>query len=257
MKGAQLGEASLDSERAFLDQSLEAAAVVCRTEYGNLHAGILYRTDQGANVLNLGFQDRLYVDWGWPRLWSAPDCEPELLFHAAATCRRIWELFVKEKKFPYGIGFGGSSFDETGRLVLAAGAKGLTCATLVLAVFKSANIDLVDGPSWPVRKVDDLAFLDLLRPFAEKEHMELLAAEVEAGVKRIWPDEVVGACACALPAKFEPARSAADALLVKLDTKRVEAVTADAAPPASEEPGRPAPSAPVLPENTKSGAPDS
>ena len=193
--------------------------MVCRTEHGNLHAGILYRTDQGANVLNLGFQDRLGVDWEWPRLWSAPDCEPELLFYAATMCRRIWELFVEERKFPYGIRFGGSSFDETGHLVLAQGANGLTCATLVLAVFRSANIDLVDESSWPVRKVDDQAFLDRLRPFAEKGHMKLLAAEVEAGVKRIWPDEVVGACACALPARFEPARAAADALLVKLEPR--------------------------------------
>ncbi len=220
-----MGEARFDTEFSFEQQAYEAAAVICRTNAGNLHAGVYFRSDEGVGILHLGSPDHLYVNhWTWSRLWAVPACEPEQLFHVAATCRLVIQRFKAEKTMPYGIGLGGSSFATDGKLRLAPGASGLTCATFILASFRSATIELVDESSWPVRKDEDNEFLALLEKFGvDHANLERMRREVELGVKRIWPDEVIGACACTLPAKFDAARAAADTVVERL--KAVEADT--------------------------------
>lgn len=84
-----MGEAAFDHEVPFLGQTLRAAAVLCRTEHGNLHAGVLYRDGDAAAVLHLGWQDYLSRHWEWARLWATPDVEPERLLSIAGLCRRI------------------------------------------------------------------------------------------------------------------------------------------------------------------------
>lgn len=148
-----MGDAVFEEETPFLAQPMRAAAVLCRTEYGNLHAGLLYRThDQKAAVLHLGWQDQLCNDWGWQKLWAAPEVEPERLTSIAGLCRRIWERFERDRTFPYALRFAGSFFSQTGQLRMGEGAKGLTCATFILAVFNSAGISLVSEDEWPIRR---------------------------------------------------------------------------------------------------------
>ena len=211
-----MGEAAFDDEVAFLDQPLRAAAVLCRTEHGNLHAGVLYRDGDKAAVLHLGWQDYLSRDWEWTRMWAAPDVEPERLVSVAGLCRRIWRTYERSRTSPYAIRFAGTSFSADGQLVLGEGARGLTCATFLLAVFKAVGIELVDEADWPVREEADRAFLDTISNFATAEHLALLRAEVAEGCARIHPDEVLGACACPLPARFAPAREAADRIVERL-----------------------------------------
>lgn len=213
-----MGEAKFDTELAFDQQTHEAAAVVCRTTEGNLHAGVYFRTEAGVSILHLGSPDRLYENhWTWPRLWAVPESEPELLFHVAATCRLVIKRFKNSKKMPYGIHFGMSSFDRAGNLTLSPGATGLTCATFILAIFNSARIQIIDEKSWPVRQIEDRIFLSMLEKFgADEFNLEALRSEVASGVKRIWPDEVVGACQCTLPARFTESRAAADKIISRL-----------------------------------------
>lgn len=213
-----MGVAEFESDVRFDHQRLFIAAIVGRTDHGNLHSGVLYI---GANderlALHLGWQDQLSQRWDFRFVWATPDAEPELLSLAAGYCRLIWASYQQTRSFPYALEDRGASFDENGRLVLADGAHGLTCATIVLAIFNRAGIELVDRETWPVRKDLDLKFLEMVAEFAEPEHLKLLRAEVEAGARRVHPDEVVASCACALPATFDNTRAAADALLVKLD----------------------------------------
>ncbi len=214
-----LGEAVFEHEVPFLRQPLRAAAVLCRTEHGNLHAGVLYRDGDKPAVLHLGWQDYLSRDWKWARLWSAPDIEPERLLSVAALCRRIWRVYERSRQFPYAFRFAGTSFDANGQLVLGRGARGLTCATFILAVFGAMGIMLVDEEDWPVRAEEDAAFLATIKRFASPDHLAVLRAEIDDGCVRIRPEEVLGACACALPAKFAPTRAAADHVLDRLDSQ--------------------------------------
>lgn len=214
-----MGQAAFDKDEPFSASGARAAAVLCRTPQGNLHAGVLHRAAGGATaVLHLGWQDALDMDWPWPRLWATPEVAPEKLMAAAGHCRRIWRVFQAQHKFPYALAFDGSHFDGQGRLVPGPDSKGLTCATFVLAVFETCGASLVDEADWPVRQADDLEFLKSIEGFARPAHLALLRNEVSSGCKRIRPHEVVGACTIApLPAKFAPTDAAAARVVAKLD----------------------------------------
>lgn len=206
-----MGEAAFEEDAPFLEQPLRAAAVVCRTEHGNLHTGVLHRNVDGeAEVLHLAWKDNLVLGWEgnagpWRRLWAAPCVEPERLMSIAGKCRLIRKKFREKQKFPSAIRFAQSTFTPGGHLVLGEGSKGLTCATFVLAVFNSMGIALVDEDDWPIRQEDDRQYLKSVSSFAKPEHLTKLTDEVEAGVRRVQPQEVVGACAFPPSAKFAQA----------------------------------------------------
>ena len=216
-----MGEAAFDHDSPFSASGARAAAVLCRTEEGTLHAGVLHRGTGGvAAVLHLGWEDRLYIDWRWHRLWATPEVQPEKLMAAAGHCRRIWRTFNANGVFPYALAFCGSRFDDRGRLQLGPGSRGLTCATFILAIFETCGVSLVNEDDWPVRTAEDLAFIQTIADagFAREEHLALLRDEATGGCTRIQPHEVVGACAVVeLPARFAPTADAAHRVLAKLD----------------------------------------
>jgi len=193
-----------------------AAAIVARTPRGNLHAGVLFRAaGDGAEALHLGWEDRLHSGWEWTGLWAVPDAEPEKLRSVAAVCRRVRTRFERDPRFPYGVMFGADGFDEDGALLVVPPARGLTCATFVLAVFQTAGVVLAVYETWPVRPDLNAEFLDTIGPICRDYPglYETLEAEVSAGCVRFLPEEIVGACRCKVPATFEAARAAADAVL--------------------------------------------
>ena len=217
-----MGVAEFETDVPFDPGKVPIAAVLARTPHGNLHAGLLYRgAEGGRHALHLGWQDNLQETWPLAVLWVTPDDEPELLNLAASYCRLVWATFVETRKFPYALMDEGVSLDEKGGIVLSDGAHGLTCATIIIAIFARAGIELVVRDTWPIRKDLDHKFLELAARFTASWHLELLKSEVEAGVKRVHPDEVVAACTCVLPAEFTQARSAADALVAKLDAATI------------------------------------
>jgi len=216
-----MGVAQFEEEAPFDHRVVPLAAVLTRTPHGNLHAGLLYRGENGERcALHLGWQDKLYDRWDFQVLWAAPDAEPELLALAAGHCRLVWAEYQKTRSFPYAFEDRGASFDAEGRLVLSDGAHGMTCATIIVGIFHRAGIVLVQRDTWPIRKELDLKFLESVRNFTPPQHFELLRGEVEAGVQRLHPDEAVAACACELPAAFPAVRSESDALVTRLDGRR-------------------------------------
>lgn len=94
-----LGEAVFNADVPFLSQQHRVAVVICLTEYGNLHSGLLYRAGYGEKVIHLGWQDHLCNNWPWSKLWAAPEVEPERLVSISGICRRIWKRFEKTKNF--------------------------------------------------------------------------------------------------------------------------------------------------------------
>ena len=212
-------EALTDGEHAF-DPSVHLCAVVlCRTEHHNLHVGLLHRSIDGrAAVLHLGWLNYLDISWPWLRLWVCPDAEPEKLRAAAGHCRRIWSRFQKDPTFPYALGDFASSFDARGALVLAPGSKGLTCATFVMAVFRAAGVELVVEEGWPIRIEQDLLWLRGIAGFAGPEHLAMLTEQVESGVARVHPHELLAACTLTpLPVSFDQVPLVAEAVVAKID----------------------------------------
>ncbi len=59
--------------------------------------------------------------------------------------------------YTYGINFVGAKFDKNDQaaLILSTGSTGLTCATFVLTILGSANILIIDQPTWMIRNIDN------------------------------------------------------------------------------------------------------
>lgn len=96
-------------------------------------------------------------------------------------------------KIHYGLYYKHTYFEHKGIIRLGENECGLTCATFVLAVFKSAGLELIDLDNWPVRP-DDLNWQDslinsieLLEP-EDKDYIKKL--HKEKGCPRYKPQEV-------------------------------------------------------------------
>ena len=198
-----MGKAVYEEDAPFLSHPGAAGAVICRTEHGTLHAGVLHKARGAVSVLHLGWEDRLRSGWNWRKLWATPEVELERLRSVAGLCRLIWSEFERTRLFPYALKFENTKFSSEGRLILGEGERGLTCATFILAVFKSVGIQLVDESQWPVRAEENEAFLESITAFATPAHLQALKREVAQGVQRIPPQEVVAACEYSPPASFE------------------------------------------------------
>lgn len=209
---------------AFVPDRDIIAAVVCRTEQGNLHAGLLYR-DRGGVVgaLHVGWENHLYNAWDDTRICAAPPIEPERRTSAAALCRRIWRRFQRDGTFPYALRYTGSTFQPNGALQLSPDDHGLSCATFVLAVFQSVGVALIRIDEWPIRHEQDRAFITWLRHNVPPHHthvVDRIHLEVEAGCHRVHPHEVVGACALlTVPGGFDDTAQAAATVLAKVDER--------------------------------------
>ena len=212
--------AVVDGELPFDPDVQRCAVVLCRTEHGNLHVGLLHRVERGRSaVLHLGWLDYVSMTWPWLRLWVCPETEPEKLLLAAAHCRSAWARFQTDGTFPYALGDFESTFSETGGLVLANGSKGLTCATFVMAIFRAAGVELVTEADWPIRIDEDRRWLDGVASFAHPDHLRALREQVDAGVARVHPHELLAACTLTpLPVAFDRISGHAEAIVVRLDS---------------------------------------
>ena len=121
---------------------------------------------------------------------------------------------------PYGLAFYQSKFRETGAFQNETPAVvGISCSTFILAVFNTMGVMLLNEESWPVRKDDDMKWYESL-PQTLKDTAPFLKGEVEAGVRRIRPEEVLGACACKVPAHFDACRAHGEQLVTVLDQSK-------------------------------------
>jgi hypothetical protein len=203
-RGARLGELSLGGFESFKDSGALAAATICRTEHGNLHAGIVHRKKDVVEFLHLGWEDQLRTDWNWHVAWASPNVLPERLRSVSARCRAIWNRFQTTRSLPYGIPSPNATFSLSGEFALGDGGNGLTCSTFILAVMRSVGVELINEGTWPLRADEDRAWITGLAPaLASDEMKERLNAQVDSGAVRIRPEEVLGAFDCVVPAAFD------------------------------------------------------
>lgn len=178
------------------------------------HVGIIFRDDDDqAHLLHLASHRRLCCDDALEgHAWVAPAIAPELLPSIAAMCARV----VKRNAMgiPYGFRYDASRFASDGQLVLGNDEHGLTCATFVLAVLRSAGVELLKREEWPSRPDDMVRFAKILKALrsasAEDAYFDAIEAEVTA--VRFRPTEVAGASAGQPPCSFADAVAAAAAI---------------------------------------------
>jgi len=180
------------------------AVTVMMTRQG-WHAGVFYRAedDPQAHLLHLawdrdlrheseqilGASIRRYV-------WIAPMLPRELVVNLVEACRSIARRSDNiGQELRYSLRYELGSFDPvTGAYAPRGAERGLTCATFVLAVFRTVGIDLVDVPLWPARP-EDSEWIDKvvaqLRDH-DPEHADAVASDGLCA--RFRPTEVSGAC---------------------------------------------------------------
>ena len=130
-------------------------------------------------------------------------------------CRLLIRKYAKGKDpLAYALRYDGGRFDPGTGCFLSESGHGLTCATFVLAVFKSHGVDLLRTDQWRERDEDkkwQQWILDELGDarYATPEHIRAVEREIKLGCARFRPQEVAAAGTAetpdALPISFEDA----------------------------------------------------
>lgn len=159
------------------------------------HCIILYKSEDKAFTLHLEWhfvlknesiskvQDENYY---WIRSSIHKLRQPSI----AAFCKTVYDR--NDQGIPYGIVYEGGKFNEDGTLILEGEEHGFTCATFVMAFFKSVGIQLIDIHNWDIRESDtefhEKVVHYLERTQASKAHIEKVRHNV--GCARFRPTEV-------------------------------------------------------------------
>ena len=198
------------------DRLRSAGLAIMPTGPGRWHAGMLHRAgEDSAYLLHLAWDHDLRNappsrEYAWVQL----DLPPARLLSIAAMCRRIAKIHARpEGGLPYAFRYRETAFGVDGRILLGKSEYGLTCATFILAVLRSAGVDLLRFAEWHHRDGDVERHHELLAmlrgdPRIAADHLAAVASEVRC--TRYRPEEVVGAASSApLPVSFIDAQAAA------------------------------------------------
>jgi len=121
-------------------------------------------------------------------------------FFIAGLCGKIARSAVN-KTIPYNLKLDRDvTFDQaTGDVQFGKEYTGLSCATFVVAVFRSSGNPLVDTANWPMPTKEDIAvqreFVALLEQSEKAEDQaQAILIRDEIGTPRARPEHVAGAC---------------------------------------------------------------
>jgi hypothetical protein len=145
----------------FTNYPSEACIFIGKSSEDQMHCGIVYEDFENSNfnTLHLAWHNDLrneheYLDWLSKYSCVHPKIHELRLGLIPAMCTRIVER-QKSHKIPYGLLYEGGLFSmDEGIINLGDKASGLTCATFVMAVFKSIQVDLIDIENWGSRLSD-------------------------------------------------------------------------------------------------------
>jgi hypothetical protein len=142
-------------------------------------------------------------------LWVLSGLHPANQKVVAELCKDIsLKNAADPMQIPYGFRFDGNYFDVTGSFIGHFTDNGLTCATFILAVFRTLSLELLDVSEWPLagdvednffqfRMTQNLAFRgDEIRKALENQH----------GSPRFRPEQVAaGSGSKTIPLKYDAA----------------------------------------------------
>jgi hypothetical protein len=159
------------------------------------HIGVLHRADPATPVKFLHLCDHLVLKNETPRLnmtaWIDPDIDSDVLELVTDWCRLIFDLHGSGK-MPYGFSSPEAFFDDGGKI--REEGIGLTCATLVLALFHQVGIKLIDYSTWPkLSREDKKAWKDMAEHIGGKHLDQYRKLETDATKSRYRPLHVAGA----------------------------------------------------------------
>ena len=195
--------------------SVEDLGVAMRTigDDGQLHMGLLYRPDAMPSLL-LHLRTHFDLRNEEPTAeyrWLQVDLDELNRRAIVGLCELI---ATSQSKVPYGFSYNGQYFEPTGNFIEPGFGNGLTCATFVMAVFRTVKIEILKTEEWTTRP-EDITWQRALTAHLRKEWGPFLADGVEKhiGDPRFRPDEVAaGATIDARPLSLEDASNMGQAI---------------------------------------------
>lgn len=169
--------------------------VISKTGDEQFHCGLAFHLQKGFHAIHLAWHHCLKYtsDTSEFTYWIKPNIHRIKQLVLSTKCSRI-NATKDTYKVPYALLYdGGAIFDDEGLFQLGGSMHGLTCATFVLAVFKSCGIDLVDLENWPIRDEDakwHQSIIDTLKQYAKVSEAHLTNLQGEVGCARFRPEEV-------------------------------------------------------------------
>jgi len=175
-----------------VDNVAVAAAGIYRD---GAHIGVLHRADPATPVKFLHLCDHLVLKNENPRpsmtAWIDPDIDSDVLELVTDWCRLIFDLHGSGK-MPYGFSSPEAFFDDGGNI--RKEGIGLTCATLVLAIFHQVGIKLIDYSTWPkLSRADKKACGEMGEHIRGNDLHQFHKLETDATKSRYRPLHVAGA----------------------------------------------------------------
>lgn len=180
------------------------------------HSGIFYRTESGeVRIIHLA-NHRVLEDEECDAdefSWVVPDVRPHLATQLCELCALAARV---KPEIDYGYRYDEASIFSVLDASFSLGDQsiGLTCATFVLAMFRSCGIHLVRPNKWRITSADIAAQMRAIPNIARTNvaHQNRLRAEIGEG--RISPPQVSGAASHdRFPVSYGSAESAAILIL--------------------------------------------
>ena len=178
------------------DSSQQMNVVIVQFDEDQKHCGIVYKFDGKCNMLHLAWHHDLRNET------DMKDCQDycciisQLEEHRQYAICAMCDQIKDDTDIPYGIFYKNSFFTDEGKLQLEDGEVGLTCATFVLAVFKSCQLRLIDMSTWLERDGDSefhskiLSYLERGVKSGKVLPQHYADVEKDKGCVRFRPEEV-------------------------------------------------------------------
>jgi len=209
------------------DGPLTVAVAVGYVTGDSTHVGVAHQfaeEDPGLHLLHLAFHhdlrhERLGDAQFAQYLLLVPHVHQTRLEFLATRCRQVARRLPR---IPYGFRMQlDATFDRAGEYRVADD-RGLTCSTFVIALFRAAEIKLIDEQTWRQREQDikrHKELLNFLRRRADPDWIHRVEADVET--MRVRPEETAGCClATQLPVSFLEAMQLGQRVLERLAAQR-------------------------------------
>lgn len=205
------------------DLDVPVAVTLARIGAHARHIGLAWRDDTAAWHLDLQGHENLAVCRLRPETaWVQPalsDDEVDALSDRLDLIVARLEQNATKIHLPYG--FDVLQFDEQGEWQLGDGL-GTTCAELVMAIFDSVHVPLIDRASWSqaseTRRAEDLRAREAqLKAIEGEDAVHATRLRPHTGAVRVRPEEVAAASGVAdRPVSLNTAALHAEGLLTQL-----------------------------------------